>query len=176
MKLDKNGVILLDKEIEEIKANLKQAQEIEREERKQISDDPKSFCLKTASERATYGITLSTTTMYEQNIKRLLDLRKDIELVERGTDRTIADIGDLIRIRYKDGTTNLFVLTANHASNTIGAMITDVSINSPLGQSIYQKKADEAFSFKLSLALERVSGKIVSIESPTAVAKKFLEP
>ena len=100
--------------------------------------------------------TLYQAEMVERNLMlRLSEMRQqllEIEIVEKqAQDDSIVDIGDVLKITMIFGSEEedeIFKLVGRNAN--FGADISEVSINSPLGSSIYGKQLGTRVSYKVN--------------------------
>lgn len=100
--------------------------------------------------------TLYQAEMVERNLMlRLSEMKQqllEIEIVEKQThDDNIVDIGDVLKITMLFGTEEedeIFKLVGSSAN--FGADISEVSINSPLGASIYGQTVGTKVSYRVN--------------------------
>ena len=99
--------------------------------------------------------TLYQTEMEERGLmSKLSDMReqlKHIKIVENSNDDMIVDIGDVINIAISVSSNESKEMLMKLVGYTgdIKAEISEISINSPLGASVYKKKIGENSSYKV---------------------------
>ena len=118
-------------------------------------------------DNAGFEYAVQEETKLRQQLQILIGKKKDIEIIERGENRNIADIGDIVNAEVEYAPDDIeisnFHLTGNYAINT--NMFDDpmeVSLNSPIGSAIYQKGVGSKFSY--DVGNNKVTGTIKSIE------------
>lgn len=103
--------------------------------------------------------TLYQTEMQERTLMREIaemeyKLENDIEIVENLGDDSLIDIGDIVKIDMifsaDDREEGAFRLVATTPSFDMEAEITEISINSPLGNAMYHKKIGDIATYKVN--------------------------
>ena len=83
------------------------------------------------------------------NIKKMINEQKNLVIVEKHNKKNYVDIGDTVEIKffYSDGEeeTETYKLTGNYLSNN-----DEITLNSPLGKSIYNKKIGSIVKYKVN--------------------------
>ena len=99
--------------------------------------------------------TLYQTEMQERGLmRRLLDMKeklKNIKIVDKIEDDLIVDIGDTVNIAispFNEEPEEMIIKLVGHDGN-MRSDISEVSINSPLGTSIYKKKIGESSGYRV---------------------------
>ncbi len=87
-----------------------------------------------------------------KEISRLKNMLLDAEIVESLNDESLVDIGDVVKLEMfldpDNVEENIFKLVAT--TPNFSANIKEVSLNSPLGSAIYQKKVGESTSYSVN--------------------------
>lgn len=102
-------------------------------------------------------------TLYQTEAKErtlMLEIAKmrrkllKIEIVENIGDETLIDIGDIVKIDMifseDDREEEIFKLVATNPSFGLDTDINEVSINSPIGKAMYQKKIGDIAQYKVN--------------------------
>lgn len=109
-------------------------------------------------------------TLYQAELKEM-SLMKDIsemrkrlanaEIIESLDDETIVDIGDTVRVLMMmpegDNIEGLYKLVATMPNFDPMAEVMEVSINSPIGNAMYQKKVGDNASYKVENRIINIS-------------------
>ncbi|MCL2587674.1 MAG: GreA/GreB family elongation factor [Firmicutes bacterium] len=104
-----------------------------------------------------------------QQLRRLQEQGSTFELVERGNDRTVVDIGDTVTVDVEYAPDDIEVSTYHLTGNFKNMSDDEVSINSPIGESMYGKEAGSEFSFPAGHGVAK--GVIVSFEATKKLSK-----
>ena len=94
-------------------------------------------------ERVTRSLTWQISQKYEE-LSRIV-------IVKRSEDDDLVDIGDIVETEIKDSTgdiENLTFLLVGGQGDVL-ADIPEISLNSPLGQAVYQRKIGESVTFSV---------------------------
>jgi transcription elongation factor GreA len=77
--------------------------------------------------------------------KRTKDLNR-IVVVSRGTDDSVVDINDIVKISFSPDDEEYYKLVGKYIPNIDGD-IQEISLNSPLGSAIYKRKVGDNISY-----------------------------
>lgn len=119
-----------------------------------------------------YGDTWHDNFAYEQAIskenalfyeyKRKLDGLSKIEIIESKNIHDRVEIGSIVEIQFEgEIDTEIYKLTGNTTSS-MGDNLMNITINSPLGSSIFKKKKMDTFQYDIDS--NQISGKIIDIK------------
>lgn len=102
-----------------------------------------------------------------QQISRMRDNIRNIEIVERNLDMNVVDIGDfvLLDIIYSDDDIEELYIKLVGGEANFKKEIPEISINSPLGKSIYQKNIGDKTSYQVNDNIFNVFIKDKNLES-----------
>lgn len=93
-------------------------------------------------------------------IENIIKKNKDIVVIERKNNDNLVDIDDIVELEllYDDGSSEIdkFLLTANYKTNHFSD-IDEISINSPLGRCIYQKKIGATNKYEVNGMIIKVN-------------------
>jgi len=147
LRLDANGLSQYKAAIDAAQTQLKTAQLSKGEAAGQSYD---------WHDNAAFDLAQGDESLAQGGLQRLISLGNEIQIVSRGTDRTVADIGDIVTATVQYSPTDIedsdYILTANYSDNVEGSLDEpiEVSINSPIGSAIYLKKVGEKFSYDVN--------------------------
>lgn len=118
-----------------------------------------------------YGDTWHDNFAYEQAIKKenalFYEYKKKleglnyIEIVDGNTLKECVDIGAVVEIKFDDESESEFYKITGNTVSTVENGMVAITINSPLGKSIFKKKENESFKFEVDSQI--ISGYIVNI-------------
>ena len=95
---------------------------------------------------------------YHQKLEGL----NKIEIIENTGKKDRVEIGSIVEIQFdNESNTELYKITGNTVSGSEDDIIC-ITINSPLGKSIYKKKKEDSFSYEIDSSI--ISGKIIEIK------------
>ena len=119
-----------------------------------------------------YGDTWHDNFAYEQAIKKenalFYEYKKKleglncIEIINSNTLKEYVDIGTVVEIKFDDESESEFYRITGNTVSTVEDGIIGITLNSPLGRSIFRKKKNENFKFEVDSQI--ISGNIVNID------------
>ena len=144
MKLDKNGLNQLKKEIMLVSEQLNDAK---LKKGHTFSDDTNSW-----HDNAAYDQAKLEVDGLEYQLCSLRRELQEVELVKPHGDFTRIDIGDIVELYNKNIDDRFKVLLTANYKIDIGEddEISEISINSPIGEAIFGKKAGDHTSYKVN--------------------------
>lgn len=144
MKLDKNGLNQLKKEIMLVSEQLDDAK---LKKGQTFSDDTNSW-----HDNAAYDQAKLEVDGLEYQLGSLRRELQEVELVKPHGDITRIDIGDIVELYNKDFDDRFKVLLTANYKIDIGEddEISEISINSPIGEAIFGKKTGDHSSYKVN--------------------------
>jgi transcription elongation GreA/GreB family factor len=105
--------------------------------------------------------TKKESSLYQELDEKLKGLN-DIEIINGEIKKDVVSIGAIVRIKYDDDDgIEEYHITGNAISN-INDDLSSITINSPLGRALFNKKANDNFLYEVDG--NKFSGKIISIE------------
>lgn len=96
-------------------------------------------------DNAAYDDALEKENGAIMEINRLIDIKNTIEIISKHDDGSAVDIGDVVTIELDNEEIFDVILTGKFLANSKNGEIT---LNSPIGQSIYKKKVGDIVKFK----------------------------
>lgn len=144
MKLDKNGLNQLQQEIMLVSEQLNDAK---LKKGQTFSDDTNSW-----HDNAAYDQAKLEVDGLEYQLGSLKRELHEVELVKSHGDIARVDIGDIVELYNKDFDDRFKVLLTANYKIDIGEddEISEISINSPIGEAIFGKKAGDYSSYKVN--------------------------
>ena len=144
MKLDKNGLNQLKQEIMLVSEQLNNAK---LKKGQTFSDDTNSW-----HDNAAYDQAKLEVDGLEYQLSSLRRELQEVELVKPHGDIARVDIGDIVELYIKDFDDRFKVLLTANYKIDIGEddEISEISINSPIGEAIFGKKAGDHSSYKVN--------------------------
>lgn len=119
-----------------------------------------------------YGDTWHDNFAYEQAIKKenalfyeykkKLDGLNRIEIVDVNTLKEYVDIGTVVEIKFDGESESEFYKITGNTVSTVENGIVAITLNSPLGKSVFRKKKNESFKFEVDSQI--ISGYIINID------------
>ena len=90
--------------------------------------------------------------MLSGELQRLYDELSRVQIIEKHNDNETVDIGDtlLVDLIFDEDDKEEFTFKLVGTSGNFNTEIDEVSINSPLGSSVYKKKIGETTSYKVN--------------------------
>lgn len=110
-----------------------------------------------------------------QQITQMRANAQNIEIVERNSDVSIIDIGDFVTldmIYSESNVEEMFLKLVGGEANFRGD-VPEISINSPLGKSIYQKKVGDRASYQVNGRIFNVLIKGKELTQERNASKEF---
>lgn len=118
-----------------------------------------------------YGDTWHDNFAYEQAIKKenslfyeykkKLEGLNRIEIVNVSASKEYVDIGTIVEIKFDDEFENEFYKITGNTVSAVENGVVSITINSPLGKSVFRKRKNETFEFEVDSQI--ISGYIVNI-------------
>ena len=144
MKLDKNGLNQLKQEIMLVSEQLNNAK---LKKGQTFSDDTNSW-----HDNAAYDQAKLEVDGLEYQLSSLRRELQEVELVKSHGNTACVDIGDIVELYNKDFDDRFKVLLTANYKVDIGEddEISEISINSPIGEAIFWKKAGDHTSYKVN--------------------------
>ena len=105
--------------------------------------------------------TKKESALYQELEKKLKGLN-EIEIINSENNKDIVSIGAIVKIKY-DGDDDIeeYHITGNTISD-INDDLSSITINSPLGRALFNKKINDNFSYNVDD--NKFSGRIIAIE------------
>ena len=99
--------------------------------------------------------------LYQELDKKLKDL-KEIEIINKNTSNNVVSIGAIVKVKFdNEEEIEEYHITGN-ATSDISDDISSITLNSPLGRVLFNKKENDIFTYSVKDNI--FSGKIISID------------
>ena len=99
-----------------------------------------------------YEEAMRKSRMIDDDIQKMLDQQKYLKVVEDDYNESLVNINDIVEIEYiyskDDKETEIIKLTGKYIPNT-DLQIKEITLNSPVGKTIYKKKLNETYSYNV---------------------------
>ena len=96
-------------------------------------------------------------------LNQKMDNLKNIVIVDDEVDENQIGLNCMVEVLFdNEDEVETFLLTGSYKSNIDGAIQT-ITLNSPLGNSIYKKRIGDTFSYKVND--KQINGKIINIKN-----------
>ena len=105
--------------------------------------------------------TKKESALYKELDEKLKGLN-DIEIIDNENKKDVVSIGTIVRIKYDDDDSIEEYHITGNASSNINDGLSSITINSPLGRALFNKKINDNFSYEVDN--NKFSGKIIAIE------------
>ena len=144
--LDEDGLNQCQEEIKELE---KQIRQIEKDLTEAYNNAPGDG----AHDNGAFEDLLMQRRMRQGEVQRRKESLKKAEIVNKGTNVELIEIGDVVRLNLiftNDEPENLIVKLIGGIGKGNNEVIQEVSLNSPLGSAIYHRKVPDETSYPLN--------------------------
>ena len=136
MVVDKEGYEQIDSLIDEEREKLRKAVRAKAEA---FQNDTNTW-----HDNAAYDAALEKENESIEEINRLIDIKMSVQIIEKHNILNAVDIGDVVEVELDDEDVFKVKLTGKFLADSKNG---EVTLNSPIGQAIFQKKIGDKVSY-----------------------------